>query len=156
VSMASDLPPGSTDDRFPPFEIAGDPANQTATARQSRVDANFFSVLQIPLVAGRIWTEEEGHLGLPLAVVNQAFVRKYSPNRSILGRTIRLTEIVQQAVSYGALRSPAFAGADIQVIGVTADAVNGGLGRPVQPDIYISINTLVFGEASLLLRTQGD
>jgi len=156
VSRAEDLPPGTADDRFPSFQIVGDPANQAATARQARVDADYFSVLQIPLVSGRIWTEEEGRLGLPLAVVNQAFVRKYSPNRNILGRTIRLTEIVQQAVSFGALRSPAFSGDEVQVIGVTADVVNGGLGRPVLPNIYININTLVFPEAPLLLRTQGD
>jgi ABC-type antimicrobial peptide transport system permease subunit len=154
--MAADLPPGSTDERFPPFEIVGDPANHTATARQSRVDSNYFSVLQIPLATGRIWTDEEGRLGLPLAVVNQAFVRKYSPNRSILGRIIRLTEIVQQSLSYGALRSPAFTVPEVQVIGVTADVVNGGLGRPAQPDIYINVHALVFGEAALLLRTQGD
>ena len=156
VSTTEDFPPGTADDRFPPFQIVGDPANQATTARQSRVDADYFSVLQIPLVSGRIWTEEEGRLGLPLAVVNQAFVRKYSPNRSILGRTIRLTEIVQEAVTYGALRSPAFTGDEVQVVGVTADVVNGGLGRPVLPNIYINIDTLFLGSPALLLRTQGD
>ncbi len=156
LSMAEDFPPGTTDDRFPPIQIVGDSGNQAALARQSRVDGDYFSVLQIPLVSGRIWTEEEGRLGLPLAVVNQAFVRKYSPNRSILGRTISLAEITQRGVSFGALRSPAFTASEVQVIGVTADAINSGLGQPALPNIYININILVFPEAPLLLRTQGD
>jgi ABC-type antimicrobial peptide transport system permease subunit len=88
--------------------------------------------------------------------VNQAFVRKYSPNRSILGRAIRLPEQDQAAVAYGALRSPSFTAPEVQVVGVTADVVNSGLGQPVLPNIYSNINILVFGNAPLLLRTQGD
>jgi predicted permease len=156
VAMGDDIPPGSTDSRSLPFEIVGNAPNQALSALQSHVDANYFSVLQIPLVTGRIWTEGEGRLGLPLAVVNQAFVRKYSPNRSILGRTIRLPEQDQAVVAYGGLRSPSFTAPEVQVVGVTADVVNSGLGQPVLPNIYSNINILAFGNAPMFLRTQGD
>jgi predicted permease len=154
VAMANAIPPDGAGSQA--FQIVGDSANQGATAWLTNVDANYFSTLQIPLMTGRMWTEAEGRLGLPLAVVNQSFVRQYSPGRSVLNRTIRFPGLDQTPVSFGAVRSPAFSAPEVQVVGVTADAVNDGLGKPVQPNIYINGNLLVYPGIPMLVRTQGD
>lgn len=156
VAMADELPPGGEGSRQSSFQIAGDPANQAATALVTNVDANYFSNLEIPVVTGRVWTEEEGHLGLPLAIVNQAFARLYSPNRSILNATIRFPEFVQLATSFGALRSPAFTGSEVQVVGVVGDALNAGLGKPALPNVYLNGNLLLSTGMPILIRTRSD
>ena len=155
AAASDDIPPGD-EERQSPFEIAGDPSNRAAAARLTPVDANYFSNLEMPLVSGRTWTEQEGHLGLPLAVVNQTFVRRYSPNRSILNRMIRFPDLDQSALSPGLLRSPAFLTPEVQVVGVVADAINNGLGKPVLPNVYVNANIVLFGGEQLLVRTRGD
>jgi predicted permease len=138
------------------FQIVGDSKNEDAVARLTRVDANYFSTLQIPLVTGRIWTEAEGRLGLPLAVVNQAFVREYSAGRNVLNKVIQFPGFDQEALSHGGVLSPSFTGSEMQIVGVTADVVNDGLGKPVLPTVYINGNLTTYSGVPLLVRTKGD
>jgi predicted permease len=156
AAMADDIPPGNENGRQSTFEIVGDPFSQAANTRLANVGANYFSNLGIPIVTGRAWTKEEGHLGIPLAVVNQAFVRRYSPKRSILGRTIRLPSLGNPAVLYGAVRSQAFTVPEVQVVGVTADAINDGLGKAVAPNVYINGTVLLYAGIPMLVRTRSD
>lgn len=156
VSVAStqDIPPQGMGHAVP-FSIVGDPAHPASTTWINLVDAAYFSTLQIRVVAGRIWSEAEGRQGLPLAVVNETFLRRYSPNRSILNRTIELPALGHD-VPPQIFRSPSFGAPEVQVVGVTADTINDGLGEAVQPEIYVNTHVLAFGGTPLLVRTEGD
>ena len=101
------------DDRIPPsgggripFQIVGSPPVPGETAAFAGVGPNYFSMLQIPLLEGRTWTDAEFKQGLPVAVVNQAFVRQYGRGLTVLDRSIRFPDL-DPARLRNAVHSPA-------------------------------------------------
>jgi putative ABC transport system permease protein len=54
------------------------------------VTPGFFSTLQLPINAGRGFTESDREGALPVAIVNRAFAAKYFPNVDPIGRRIRV------------------------------------------------------------------
>ena len=156
AAMSNGIPPNGGMRQA--FQIVGDSLNQSAITQLTDVSANYFATLRIPLMSGRLWTEAEERQGLPFAVVNEAFVLEYAPNRSILNRTIRIPWLDQVTKSdlFGGMRSPALIAPEVQIIGVVGDAINDGMGKPVQPNIYINGNLLAFAGVPLLVRTRGN
>jgi predicted permease len=67
----------------------------------------WFETMGIPLLSGRDFNDRDG-VGTPLvAIVNQAFVRRFLPGRPPIGQTLRVTD----------------AGPRYEIVGVVADAV---------------------------------
>ena len=56
----------------------------------NRVSPGFFDTLKIPFVAGRNFDDRDKKGTTPVAIVNQAFVQKYLPESSPIGRTFRI------------------------------------------------------------------
>jgi len=54
------------------------------------VSPDYFDVFKIPIVRGRKFTDRDTAGAPPVAIVNQAMVRKFWPNGDVLGATIRL------------------------------------------------------------------
>jgi macrolide transport system ATP-binding/permease protein len=54
------------------------------------VSPEFFSLLGIPLVEGRVFTEAEARANAPVAVISLATAKQFWPNRDPLGKTFRL------------------------------------------------------------------
>ncbi len=52
------------------------------------VDPGYFEVLSIPLRRGRGFGLEDSREGNPVAIVNEAFVRRFSPDREPIGRRV--------------------------------------------------------------------
>jgi predicted permease len=155
ISVAeSDSVPPSGGNRIP-FQIVGSSPVPGETAAFAGVGPNYFSMLQIPLLEGRTWTDAEFKQGLPVAVVNQAFVRQYGRGLTVLDRSIRFPDL-DPARLRNAVHSAAFTAPEFQVLGVVADAVNDGLDKPVAPEVYINGNILLFPGVPFLVRTQGD
>ena len=50
----------------------------------------YVEAMQIPVVAGRVFTEADNEQSLPVAIVNQEFARKNWPNENPIGKRIRL------------------------------------------------------------------
>lgn len=120
------------------------------------VSPGYFQTLQIPLLAGRIWTVSDAHQGIPLAVVNQAFVQRFSPNQSILGRLVRLPKVNLRKPSEGVAYSPAFTAPQFAITGVVADSVNDGLDHPVQPELYLNEGAMPGTGGWFFVRTRLD
>jgi len=72
------------------FETLGKTGGEQQEARANFVSSEYFSILHIPLVTGRLWSPSEIARGATLAVVNQTFVRRYFPGEDVLGRSLRL------------------------------------------------------------------
>jgi predicted permease len=91
VAIASSLPLiGYNGGMSVNFE--GRPAPPVGLAPMSSiigVDAQYFHTLQIPLLAGRDFTEADNASAPGVAIVNQAFARKYFPDESALGKRFR-------------------------------------------------------------------
>ena len=76
-----------------PFSIPGLPADEATRSRQSAsyqiVSPDYFSVLRIPVLAGRTFAPADTAQAAPVAIVNDALVRQYLPSLSPIGLEIR-------------------------------------------------------------------
>ena len=59
-----------------PFEVFGRPSVQQEHLRANFVSPEYFSVLRIPLLQGRLWEQPEIVRGARLAVINQTLARQ--------------------------------------------------------------------------------
>ncbi len=109
---------------------------------------DYFSVLRLPLLDGRSFTETEVNDGRKLAVINKTFQRRYFGNENPIGRRIhlRVLEDFPDPVK----------DAWFEVIGVAADAQNLGLENPVDPEAWIPYTLTGTGMRGILVRTTGD
>lgn len=94
------------------------------TAYFSGVGPDFFDTLQIPLVEGRGFTERDSGPIPTVAVVNQAFARKFFPNADALGQFV--SAIVNGRHS------------ELQVVGVVKNVDLAGLRKAAPPAVYVS------------------
>jgi putative ABC transport system permease protein len=53
------------------------------------VSAGYFDVLRTPLKKGRVFTNHDVDSSARVVVVNEAFVRRFSPQRDVVGRRLR-------------------------------------------------------------------
>ena len=154
AAAADDIPPSGGGTQ--PIQLLGSALQRDDAARLTDAGPNYFSTLQIPLLAGRIWSESEAHEGVPLAVVNQAFVRRFSPDREVIGRLVRFPAIDVSKPPRGYVVSPAVKLAQVEVVGVVGNAVNDGLDKAVLPGIYANANMMPNAGVLFLVRTTTD
>jgi putative ABC transport system permease protein len=135
-----------------PFEILGKTAGEQQEALINFVSPEYFTILRIPLVQGRVWQQGEINRGATLAVVNQTFIRRYLSGEDALGHSLRLPELISQPPNRVTV-----AGSDgwLQVIGVVVDALDDGMDKPIKPAIYLPYTLNMWMWTQILVRTQG-
>jgi predicted permease len=67
------------------------PADGASPMRWNSVGAEYFRVLGTPMLLGRDFTEADLLGGAPVVIVNDAFARRYLPNRDPLGHRVALS-----------------------------------------------------------------
>ncbi len=136
-----------------PFELRGKTASESQQASINLVDSRYFHTLGIPLRTGRLWEESELERGALMAVVNEAFAKHYMPKGDVLGSFIRIPTL--KSDSSDTLDAP---GSDswLQIIGVTADALDDGLDKPVMPAIYLPYSLHMWMFTQIVVRTRVD
>ncbi|HEY1207252.1 MAG: ABC transporter permease [Bryobacteraceae bacterium] len=80
----------------------------------------FFHALRIPIVSGREFDERDNAAGPKVAIINQAFAKKYFPGRNLLGLHV------------GGSRSHV----DYEVVGMAHDMAHGSLREAAKPFLY--------------------
>jgi predicted permease len=76
-----------------------------ANARFNAVGAGYFNTFDIPLLAGREFAPSDNAVGAPVAIVNQAFARKFNLGNDVVGKMMGVGELMNR-----------------QIIGLVADA----------------------------------
>jgi predicted permease len=106
------------------------------------VDAGYFEVVKMPIVQGRGFTPADDEHAARVAVVNQAFARRFWPTGGAVGRTFYRDD---QAVT---------------VVGVARDAKYSSLAEELRPFVYFAMaQGATKGRADfaeLFVRTSGD
>jgi putative ABC transport system permease protein len=92
------------------------------------VTPRWFDLYGTPLRSGRDIDTRDGPNAPPVAVVNEAFVRRFFPDRDPLGATV-----ASAAGGRRDLTRPKL------IVGVVADAVYRSLREPVRPTMYLSL-----------------
>ena len=121
------------------IEIPGAPP---APERERMTNINvltpgWFKTMGTRLLAGRDFTERDVAAGPPVAIVNEAFARKYFAGETPLGRRIVLRS--------GPSREPI----EREVVGYAEDAVYRSLREPVPPTMYLPLPQQTDGPSSM-------
>ena len=138
----------------PPFADLGSATSFTVVGRPALpvgerwgtdvrvVDENYFRTMNIPVVAGRAFTEQEAVEDRKVAVVNEAMVRKYFPGEDPIGQRI--------LVNMGSAPAPT------EIVGVVGDARYDKLDGELRPMVYWTPPRLTYNSMSLVVRAAGD
>lgn len=148
ASLALIAPPSSVWDF--PMEISGRSFSEIQYANVNFVDPEYFSMLRIPLLQGRVWTQAETVHGARLVLVNRTFARRYFSGGDALGHSVRIPWLHARAPRYVAAE-----GSDswLQIVGVVGDARNGGLDQPVKPAVYTPFSLYMTDWVQVLVQS---
>jgi predicted permease len=139
------------------IEVEGGAARSGTGSGQNETDAttntiapNLFSVLDVPIVAGRAFVEADALEGSTAAIVDRVFVEQILGGGAVLGRRIRMAH----TASSGEEPIP---GPWLEIVGVVPDfAVNDSWGPP-DPKLYLPLSlTAPRGYLTLAVRTRGS
>ncbi len=133
------------------FEISGKPMAEQQRARINFISSEYFTVLHIPLLQGRIWDESETMHGSKLALINQTLARQYFPNGDAIGSELRMPQLKAEPPF-----SLAVPGSDswFQVVGIVGDSRNNGLRDPTKPAVYVPYTIRMPVWTQILVRTR--
>ena len=132
------------------FSIAGQPPADRSSrpgAGFTMVTPEYFRTFGIPIVKGRTFTEQDVAGGLPVAIVNETFVKKYLPNVDPLSQVV----VVQQ-LRLGSLGPPI----EWHIVGVYPDVHNGGVRRENFPEINVPMWQSPMPLVRITVRTGSD
>jgi predicted permease len=104
------------------------------------VSPDYFPVMGIPLVRGRLFTSADRTDSLPVAIVSRSLANRHWPGRDPIGRRVRLPEY----------------SLTLNVIGVVADVRHGHLQDAAGPQIYVPYAQRPDIFATLVVRTGPD
>ena len=117
--------------------------SQMPNALNYIVGDDFFKVMEIPLLRGRLFTSRDGPRSQFVVVIDEAFARTYFPGRNPIGKTLHL------------------AGLDIpfEIVGVVGHVDQWGLDEdqrsPLAAQLYISVAQIPDQFISLFAKTEG-
>jgi putative ABC transport system permease protein len=114
-------------------------ANEMYSVGFLPVNPDYFDALRLPLRKGRLLTYHDNNDDFLSAVVNEAAVRHYWPDRDPVGAWSRLA-------------SPT--GSRFQVVGVVGDVRNKGLNNPPVPEIYLLSVPIAVNPMQFVVRSQ--
>ncbi len=77
----------------------GEAAGRTIMTNEVYVTPGYFETLQIPLFAGRAFSDADGPDRQPVVIVNQTFARKFFPGASPIGRYLNRTRLIVGVVA---------------------------------------------------------
>jgi putative ABC transport system permease protein len=144
VGTSTDVPLLSNVNNPLPFSLPDELSTQgnDHAAEFGAVSAGYFDVLRTPLKKGRVFTDHDADSSAKVVVVNEAFVRRFSPQQDVIGRRLGY-----------AWRG---GGYEAQIIGVVGDVRNDGLDVAAPPRVYLSILQHPGIRLAVFLRTRSD
>jgi len=134
-----------------PFDIFGAQQQPQQLAATLLISPEYFAILRIPLLAGRVWDQAENRHGDFVAVINRTLAQRYWPKGDAVGHQLRVPSLKDDGQSLS-VASPQ-SGEWRQIIGVVADSKNDGLEKRVAPEIYVPYTTFMWDRTQLFVRT---
>ena len=120
LEMTSTEPP-----TFEDFGRLAEIKDRIGEAEYRSASPGFFSTLGIPVVAGRVFGDQDGPDAPHVAVISESLARTQWPGANPLGKLIEFGNMD------GDLRV-------LRVVGVVGDVRHGGLGAEARPTIYVN------------------
>ena len=140
VGMVQTIPIRS--DHLLAFTIQGKPSEpgRAPSANYRAVSPGYFEALTIPLVRGRLFTEQDVPPRM-VAVIDEAFAKQHFDGEDPIGRVID--------IGNGAERFS-------EIVGVVGSVKYEGLNTTPRPTMYAPFSTEPFGTMWMMVKTAGD
>jgi predicted permease len=129
--------PFSTSNEGTAFTIEGDETGRRSDYRV--VSPDYLVTLGVGLVQGRSLTEADNRPDAAVALINEAFSRRYFPDVPAIGRRLRLAD-----------------GGEVTIVGVAENARHWTLSDAAAPAIFVPSARDPRTRRSVVLRTAGD
>jgi len=132
------------------FSIAGQPPvplSSRPSAGFTMVTPAYFRTFGIPILRGRGFTEQDRDGSLPVAIVNETFVKKYLVNVDPLSQVV-----IAPQLHLGTLGPPI----EWHIVGVSHDVHNEGVRREGFPEINVPLWQSPLPLIRITVRTGGD
>jgi predicted permease len=100
------------------------PEDQRRRVWRNAITPGWFETMGIPLRSGRAFTDSDRVGGPPVAIVNEAFTRRYLSGQQVIGQTLRVD--VDSGLRY-------------EIVGVVADAVYTTPRDGMLPTLYVPL-----------------
>ncbi|MGC2331848.1 MAG: ABC transporter permease [Candidatus Acidiferrales bacterium] len=112
-----------------PVDIAHRPVDgkPQGFGRRTFISPSYFSVLRIPLLRGRVFTDADRLGSPPVAIINQTMARQLWPDGDALGAQVII----------GKGLGPSLEEPPRQIVGIVGDVRDNGLGLPPQPSVFV-------------------
>jgi len=110
------------------FDIVGNPAlppGQSITADYVTVSPNYFQVMHIPILRGRLFSQQDSPSAPRVALISETLAHRYFPNQNPLGRQL----------NFGFAASGG--NAPREIVGVVGDVRDVSLGQEPGPMMYV-------------------
>jgi putative ABC transport system permease protein len=112
---------------------------EEATADYTVAGGDYFRTLDIALLRGRVFTDQETVNSPAVMVVSNAFVKRYFPNEDPLGKRIIFDGDDKKTAR--------------EIVGIVADVRRNGLDVDVQPEMYVSYLQKPERRMNVVMRT---
>jgi predicted permease len=125
------------------FQIEGRPERPGSdlTANYTAMTPNYFHVLGIPLLRGRLIGDGDVEGSPRVCVISSAFAKRFFPGEDPIGR--RLDFGFRESVSR-------------EIVGIVGDVRRDGLGMESRPEMYVPFAQDPWWAAYAVVRTSGD
>ena len=120
------------------------PAGASMIININGISPNFFTAMGIPLLLGRSFTPRDGEDSPRVAIVTNAFVRRYFAGENPVGRHITFDASLTTLAS------------EIEIVGVARDAKYTTVREAEPVTIYLPASQMLEGVANYYVRTAGD
>src|SRR5262245_30813017 len=139
--------PLSGDSMVISFDIEGRniPKGERPVSHFRSISLDYFSVMKIPLLAGRAFTERDDSHSPGVVIVNETFAKRHFPNENPIGKHVK--------------PGIAFEGEPVwrEIVGVVKDVKHRqSLGRDYEPEYYLPHAQMPINSMNLIVRATKD
>jgi putative ABC transport system permease protein len=134
------------------FSVAGMPTDEPSRrpgAGFNMVTPDYFKTFGIQITQGRAFTEQDRDGTLPVAIVNETFVKRYLPGVDPLTQRLVIERLIPGATRL----DPAV---EWQIVGVSRDVRNAGPKDDRFPEIDVPFSQSPWPGAQMAVRTAGE
>ncbi len=140
---------------FTNFDIAGRPSpppRQEFVAHYRIIDSRYFQTMQVPLILGRYFTDQDNQNTQGVAIVNQTLAGQYWPNHDVIGQRVRIHLQESKSVPW----RPGASDAWLTIVGIVANTNERKPGDQSEGELYLPYLQTPSRIMRVVLRTNGS
>jgi putative ABC transport system permease protein len=145
-ALAVPLPMDRQGEATLPFSIVGNPPlppGKSITADYATVSPDYFYVMRIPLLRGRLFSEQDSPSNPNVAIISETLAQRYFPNQDPIGRQMRFGLLSNSNVPR-------------EIIGIVGDVRDVALSRNPGPMMYVPFAQAPLYGGEVVVRSSSE